>query len=291
MTEESQQVQAEAATATATAAEAQHDKDELREQLEHRLQAEEGTSTKYEHTRFGLPMPFRVWNLMPQISTSAFLNFTLLTTQTYGHGKFWIARADAVAVIDAPTPNTQHPRVLISSIAACQSIIVHAHSARTRIKIPLVLRLADTFTGGSLCASSGRSGKARSSSLRCPWTGAHKSIEVWRQARPDSLQPTRRVRSVRRAFTSVTGRHGTWIGCKIWVCWTIWCAGVLGSVPINPIHSQCDRTEAVRDSVNRNIMWMHEMVPGQTPNALVQALPPDPSACWPLAAKADMGVY
>jgi hypothetical protein len=65
-TEESQQVQAEAATATATAAEAQHDKDELREQLEHRLQAEEGTSTKYEHTRFGLPMPFRVWNLMPQ---------------------------------------------------------------------------------------------------------------------------------------------------------------------------------------------------------------------------------
>jgi hypothetical protein len=64
--EESQQVQDEAAAATATAAEAQHDKDELREQLEHRLQAEEGTSTKYEHTRFGLPMPFRVWNLMPQ---------------------------------------------------------------------------------------------------------------------------------------------------------------------------------------------------------------------------------
>jgi hypothetical protein len=46
-------------------------------------------------------------------------------------------------------------------------------------------------------------------------------------------------------------------------------------------------TEAVRDSANRNITWMHEMVPGQTPNALVEALPPDPSARWPLAAKAD----
>jgi hypothetical protein len=42
---------------------------------------------------------------------------------------------------------------------------------------------------GSPCASSRRSGKAGNSSLRCPWTGAHKSIEAWRQAPPDITQP------------------------------------------------------------------------------------------------------
>jgi hypothetical protein len=187
------------------------------------------------------------------------------------------------------TPNTRHPLVLISSIAACQSIIVHSHSARTRIKIPLVLRLADTFTGG-LCAlrraARGRQeapacdahGQALTSPLRCG--GKLAPTRCSPRGVYDRFAEPLEVSRADMGHGSVA-RSGFVGQFGALVCWE--------AFPSTPYI--LNATEAVRDSANRNITWMHEMVPGQTPNALVEALPPDPSARWPLAAKADMGVY